>query len=500
MNAESGSDRPALLRRVVRARAAGALGSGKDVAVERSLAPTPIPSRPSAAPSATSPSAPSTSPSTTACPTASRCSAAATGYDSCLYKTKPVSLPVAPSGPSVPIACSPGATPTGCAASCSPATWATASASRRPRPARQRGYSEWGQVDPGDWQPTGRDRHSPRSSAIGSPPGLRTLGYDRADWRRHLPPPCWRSATTPAAAPTMLAAYRAASQAISYLISQRMDDPDMYVWPESGCRAPIDHNAIAPVGEAGLFAPRARARQRSRRRPHRAPSSRPSPPPATWTASPRRSRPSSPRSRGCPTWPTARTGPYDPKTSSPWRPSPATMPPSRAPPATSPSSTPRRAAHPDLARGDAAAGVDLWEGTLRRHTEDYSPRASAFWWPLLARLATGRRALRPRRIRRARKPSHDLGLFAAPASPLARQPLARAHPPRAWSGLEPEPRFTAVDANTRYTPEESLRLARAVRAARGAASIVPQGHPVGRPLPAAGDRVQPPGRGVGAPG
>jgi len=58
----------------------------------------------------------------------------------------------------------------------------------------------------------------------------------------------------------LLAAYRAASQVISYLISKRMDDPNMYVWPELDAGGPIDHDTIAPRARSRCrHGPRARA-------------------------------------------------------------------------------------------------------------------------------------------------------------------------------------------------------------------------------------------------
>lgn len=121
-------------------------------------------------------------------------------------------------------------------------------------PQSQKGYSQWGQVTPGDWADRtdvparwahrrywffhmafGRMSHN---TATGDAPFLRELA----------------ARTTADAAPGMLSLYRAASQVVSYLISMRMDDPNMYVWPELDCGGPIDHNAIAPPGEVTLFA------------------------------------------------------------------------------------------------------------------------------------------------------------------------------------------------------------------------------------------------------
>ena len=121
-------------------------------------------------------------------------------------------------------------------------------------PGSQKGYSQWGEVYPGDWQP----RLDLRSRwdfqrywffhwAFGR------MGYDPStgdDVFLHQ----LAKRTDQEAAPILLAAYRAASQVISYLISQRMDDPNMYVWPELDAAGPIDHNTIAPPGEVTLFA------------------------------------------------------------------------------------------------------------------------------------------------------------------------------------------------------------------------------------------------------
>ena len=121
-------------------------------------------------------------------------------------------------------------------------------------PGSQKGYSQWGEVYPGDWQPRSDlpvqwdfQRYWFFHWAFGR------MGYDSGTGDEIFVHQLAKR-TTAGAAPALLAAYRAASQVISYLISQRMDDPNMYVWPELDAGGPIDHNAIAPPGEETLFA------------------------------------------------------------------------------------------------------------------------------------------------------------------------------------------------------------------------------------------------------
>lgn len=121
-------------------------------------------------------------------------------------------------------------------------------------PGSQKGYSQWGYVTPGDWKPRSDlpdlwdfKRYWFFHMAFGR------MGYDPNTpddvFMRQI-----ALRTNHEAAPLVLEAYRAASQVISYLISQRMDDPNMYVWPELDSGGPIDHNIIAPPGEETLFA------------------------------------------------------------------------------------------------------------------------------------------------------------------------------------------------------------------------------------------------------
>lgn len=121
-------------------------------------------------------------------------------------------------------------------------------------PGSQKGFSQWGEVSPTDWQPrhdlpARRDfeRYWFFHLAFGR------MGYDPTTGDEIF---LWQLArrTSQEAAPALLAAYRAASKIVSYLVSQRMDDPNMYVWPELDAGGPIDHNLIAPPGEATLFA------------------------------------------------------------------------------------------------------------------------------------------------------------------------------------------------------------------------------------------------------
>lgn len=121
-------------------------------------------------------------------------------------------------------------------------------------PSAQKGFSQWVQVYPGDWRPRTDlpaewdwQRYWFFHWAFGR------LGYTTKTGDDVFLHQLARRASH-SAAPTFLAAYRAASQVISYLISQRMDDPNMYVWPELDAGGPIDHNTIAPPGEQTLFA------------------------------------------------------------------------------------------------------------------------------------------------------------------------------------------------------------------------------------------------------
>jgi hypothetical protein len=121
-------------------------------------------------------------------------------------------------------------------------------------PGSQKGYSQWGYVFPGDWKvradlPDQWDfkRYWFFHMAFGR------MGFDiktSPDVFIHQ----LSLRTTKEAAPVLYSAYISASQVISYLISQRMDDPNMYVWPELDCGGPIDHNSVAPQGEVTLFA------------------------------------------------------------------------------------------------------------------------------------------------------------------------------------------------------------------------------------------------------
>ena len=120
-------------------------------------------------------------------------------------------------------------------------------------PGSQKGFSTWGQVTPGDW--------NPRSDL----PELRDfdrywffhMAFGRAGYDSNVGDEIFLHQLTKRSnaetAPVLLDVYHSASQVISYLISHRMDDPNMYVWPELDCGGPIDHNAITPAGEKTLF-------------------------------------------------------------------------------------------------------------------------------------------------------------------------------------------------------------------------------------------------------
>lgn len=121
-------------------------------------------------------------------------------------------------------------------------------------PASQKGYSQWGYVNPGDWS---ERTDLPRRWDFDRY-WFFNMAFGRMSYDIHTPEAVFlhqiAQRTTPQAAPLVYEAYRAASQVISYLISQRMDDPNMYVWPELDAGGTIDHNTIAPPGEESLFA------------------------------------------------------------------------------------------------------------------------------------------------------------------------------------------------------------------------------------------------------
>jgi len=124
-------------------------------------------------------------------------------------------------------------------------------------PGSQKGFSQWGQVEPGDW-PIRRSA----SDVGGDQPGFRRYWFFHHAFGRLSYDPTtrddvfrWQLAqrSTPEAAPILLDAYKSASKVVSYLISQRMDDKNMYCWPELDCGGPIDHYMLAPPGEETLF-------------------------------------------------------------------------------------------------------------------------------------------------------------------------------------------------------------------------------------------------------
>ncbi|MGI5916017.1 MAG: hypothetical protein ACOX9A_06145 [Anaerolineae bacterium] len=121
-------------------------------------------------------------------------------------------------------------------------------------PGSQKGFGQWGQVTPGDWAM--RSDLPPRPDFEHYWFFLMALG--RMAYDPTTPDEVFvhqlALRATPEAAPHLLAAYRAAGKVVSYLISQRMDDPNMYVWPELDAGGPIDHHIDAPPGEVTLFA------------------------------------------------------------------------------------------------------------------------------------------------------------------------------------------------------------------------------------------------------
>ena len=121
-------------------------------------------------------------------------------------------------------------------------------------PGSQKGYSQWGYVLPGAW----KDREDLPAQWDFKRYWFFHMSFGRMAYDIHTSDAVFQHQialrTTEEAAPLVFEAYRAASQVISYLISQRMDDPNMYVWPEIDAGGPIDHNIIAPPGEETLFA------------------------------------------------------------------------------------------------------------------------------------------------------------------------------------------------------------------------------------------------------
>jgi hypothetical protein len=118
----------------------------------------------------------------------------------------------------------------------------------------QKGFSQWGYVLPGDWKARSDlpvqwdfERYWFFHMAFGR------MGFDVKTGNEVFLHELARR-TTKEAAPELFSAYVSASQVVSYLISQRMDDSNMYVWPEMDSGGPIDHNSVAPQGEVTLFA------------------------------------------------------------------------------------------------------------------------------------------------------------------------------------------------------------------------------------------------------
>lgn len=121
-------------------------------------------------------------------------------------------------------------------------------------PGSQKGFSFSGQIVPGDWRPRqdlpeqwGFRRYWFFHMAFGR------AGYDSQigdDVFLHQ----LARRVGAEAAPLLLDAYRSASRIVSYLVTHHMDDPNMFVWPELDCGGTIDHYARTPAGETTLFA------------------------------------------------------------------------------------------------------------------------------------------------------------------------------------------------------------------------------------------------------
>ena len=120
-------------------------------------------------------------------------------------------------------------------------------------PGSQKGFSQWGEVPLDDW----RTRTDLPARWDFDRYWLFHMAFGRAGYDNLVPNAPFLLAaaerTSQEAAPAVLRAYRAASQVISYLVGHRMDDENMYVWPELDAGGPIDHNAIAAPGERSLF-------------------------------------------------------------------------------------------------------------------------------------------------------------------------------------------------------------------------------------------------------
>jgi hypothetical protein len=317
-------------------------------------------------------------------------------------------------------------------------------------PGSQKGFSQWGQVSPGDWQArpglTQRwdfERHWFFHLAFGR------MAYDPstsdAVFVHHL-----AKRTSAAAAPKMLAAYRAAGQVISYLISQRMDDRNMYVWPELDCGGPIDHNTLAPPGETTLVST---AREFAMQRCEGRGSAKLSPFDCArdldaladevdgrllaLVDQPDLSRSAEYQTARMDFAALAALARYHAAKS-------------RATGSLALFYACGERCYLDAAQTDAEAGVALWDELCRR-TDGYYRRlhygpTGGHWADNRPRVSYDRR-----RVARVRELFDGHGLFRRGFDFGPR--LDRTLSPRAQTGLETEPRFVAVDETTAYSPE-----------------------------------------------
>jgi hypothetical protein len=322
-------------------------------------------------------------------------------------------------------------------------------------PGSQKGFSQWGQVGTADWRPR-RDlparwdfeRYWFFHLAFGRMGYDPTTGYDL--FVHQL-----ARRTSPEAAPALLSAYRSASQVISYLVSMRMDDPNMYVWPELDCGGPIDHNAIAPPGDATLFAT---AREHAEDRVAGRGSAKVSPFAAAAdlqrfasgveealaqvSLEPMASLADNVEFR------TIETDFGALRALARYHASKCRATGNLA---LFHASGERRFL--DAAETDAESGVRRWEELCAR-TEVYHDAlhfgpSGGHWRDNRPRVQYD-----VRRVRRVRELFDVYGLFLRGFD--FGQALPERVPPRAFSGLEPEPRFVGVDAATAYTPERGF--------------------------------------------
>ncbi len=324
-------------------------------------------------------------------------------------------------------------------------------------PGSQKGFSQWGQVSPGDWQPRADlparwdfDRFWFFHMAFGR------LGYDSTLWYAPFVHEL-NKRTSPEAAPALLAAYRAASRIVSYLISMRMDDPNMYVWPELDCGGPIDHNSVARPGEVTLFTT---AREHAADRLAGRPTAKRSPFDAAWDLE------------------RYASGVEEALAQLKLEPIPSLADNLEFRTIETDFQALRALARYHASKCRATGNLALFYASGERHYLDAAERAAEAgvrrWEELCARTEVYHHALhygpsgghwrdnRPRveydlrRVRRVRELFDAFGLFTLGfdfGQPYVERVPTERIDPRFVTGLDPEPRFIGVDRMTRFSPE-----------------------------------------------